>query len=68
MNEAPELAVSWREATRAVFLHYLPRGYEIREVVRGGASQRHAVYHMERRHGADPERMAGEDSEKGNWV
>jgi predicted GNAT superfamily acetyltransferase len=68
MNEAPELAVSWRDATRTVFLHYLLRGYEIREIVRGAASQRHAVYHMERRHGADEERRAADDSEKGNWA
>jgi predicted GNAT superfamily acetyltransferase len=29
------LAVRWREATRAAFLHYLSRGYELREFFRG---------------------------------
>lgn len=30
------LAVRWREATREPFLHYLSRGYEVREFVREG--------------------------------
>jgi chorismate synthase len=29
------LAVRWREATREAFLHYLSRGYQVREFVRG---------------------------------
>jgi predicted GNAT superfamily acetyltransferase len=31
----PELARSWREATRAVLPHYLDRGWEVRELLRG---------------------------------
>jgi chorismate synthase len=29
------LAIRWREVTREAFLHYLSRGYEVREFVRG---------------------------------
>jgi predicted GNAT superfamily acetyltransferase len=32
-----DLAVRWREATRAAFLHYLGRGYEVTELVPAGA-------------------------------
>jgi len=31
------LAVRWREATRQAFIHYLSRGYEVREFFRGGS-------------------------------
>lgn len=31
MDEALELAIRWREATRAVFTDYLPRGYQVTE-------------------------------------
>ncbi len=34
MDEALELAIRWREATRAVFTHYLPRGYQVMEFFR----------------------------------
>ena len=34
-SKAPELAVRWREATRAVFQSYLSRGYEVCELIRG---------------------------------
>jgi predicted GNAT superfamily acetyltransferase len=27
--------VAWREATRAALTHYLGRGYEVRELLRG---------------------------------
>jgi hypothetical protein len=30
------LAVRWREATRAPFVHYLDRGWELREFLREG--------------------------------
>jgi predicted GNAT superfamily acetyltransferase len=30
-----EHAVAWREATRAALSHYLDRGYEVRELLRG---------------------------------
>jgi predicted GNAT superfamily acetyltransferase len=29
------LAIRWREATREAFVHYLSRGYEAREFLRG---------------------------------
>jgi len=37
MEEDLSLAIRWREATRLPFLHYLGRGYEVREFVRSGA-------------------------------
>lgn len=30
-----ETAVAWRDATRRVFVHYLDRGWEVRELIRG---------------------------------
>jgi predicted GNAT superfamily acetyltransferase len=35
MAESMELAVAWREATRSALVHYLGRGYEVCELVRG---------------------------------
>lgn len=35
MNEEPSMAVRWRGATRQAFMHYLARGYEVREFFRG---------------------------------
>lgn len=35
MSRDPALAVAWREATRDVLVHYLERGYEVRELIRG---------------------------------
>lgn len=35
MDDDPALAVAWRTATRHVFTHYLPRGYEVRGFRRG---------------------------------
>jgi chorismate synthase len=35
MAKEMELAGKWREATRAVFAHYLAQGYEVREFIRG---------------------------------
>jgi predicted GNAT superfamily acetyltransferase len=35
MAGSMELAVSWRETTRRALTHYLDRGYEVREFVRG---------------------------------
>ena len=49
MDRAPELAVRWREATRAVFQHYLGRGYEVRELERAPPGRAHATYLMEQR-------------------
>jgi len=35
MDDAPALAVAWREATRTAFTHYLARGYEVTGFLRG---------------------------------
>jgi chorismate synthase len=35
MAASMDLAVAWREATRAALVHYLDRGYEVRELLRG---------------------------------
>ncbi len=35
MADSMELARAWREATRTAFTHYLERGYEVRELLRG---------------------------------
>ena len=35
MADSMELAVAWREATRTALTHYMHRGYEVRELVRG---------------------------------
>jgi predicted GNAT superfamily acetyltransferase len=35
MSRSRELAVAWREATRKALTHYLERGYEVRELLRG---------------------------------
>lgn len=35
MSTEVELASKWREAARAAFAHYLPRGYEVTEFIRG---------------------------------
>lgn len=35
MDESMELALEWRTATRAALTHYIDRGYEVRELVRG---------------------------------
>lgn len=35
MATSMELAVAWRQATRAALTHYLDRGYEVRELLRG---------------------------------
>ena len=39
-----DAAVSWREATRATFSHYLSRGYEVRELVRGEPCSRYLMF------------------------
>lgn len=35
MSRDPTLAVAWREATREALVHYLERGYEVRQLIRG---------------------------------
>lgn len=47
--EAPREALRWREATRAVFLHYLARGYAATEALRDhGAGRPRVAYLLER--------------------
>jgi len=43
MAASMELAVAWREATRAALVHYLDRGYEIREFLRGQATSHYLL-------------------------
>ena len=38
MSRDPSLAMEWREATRRALVHYLERGYEVRELMRGDAA------------------------------
>jgi predicted GNAT superfamily acetyltransferase len=43
MQDAPELALAWRAATREAFTHYLARGYEVRAFARG---ERLSTYYL----------------------
>lgn len=43
MAESMDLAVLWREATRAALVHYLERGYEVREALRGERASRYVL-------------------------
>ncbi len=54
------LAVRWREATREAFLAYLPRGYEVRELVRAGALSHYLLVRREAA-GAGEERQEIEE-------
>jgi predicted GNAT superfamily acetyltransferase len=38
MDRSTDVAIQWRTATRAVFMHYLNAGYEVRELLRAGAT------------------------------
>lgn len=44
MSGSLQLAVAWREATRSVLTHYIGRGYEVRELVRGGQVSHYLLY------------------------
>jgi predicted GNAT superfamily acetyltransferase len=46
MADSMEAAVAWRDATRTALTHYLDRGYEVRELLRG---QRTSDYLLTRR-------------------
>lgn len=46
LERDPDLAIAWRKATRAAFLHYLGRRFEARELLRGPVT---ATYVLERR-------------------
>ncbi len=43
MHDDMELALEWRHATRAVLTHYLARGYEVRELVRGESTSEYLI-------------------------
>ena len=48
MATSMELAVAWREATRAALTHYLARGYEAREFLRGQTTSHYLLIHESR--------------------
>lgn len=50
LERDPDLAASWREATRSVFVHYLGRRFEVRELLRGPVV---ATYVLARRSAPD---------------
>jgi predicted GNAT superfamily acetyltransferase len=43
MAHSTDLAVAWREATRAALTHYLDRGYEVQELVRCGRTSEYLL-------------------------
>lgn len=43
MDASIELAVAWRHATRAALTHYLERGYEVQEALRGEPVSRYLL-------------------------
>lgn len=45
MVESMELAVAWRQATRTALTHYMDRGYEVRELVRGERTSHYLLFH-----------------------
>ena len=49
-STSTELAARWREATRPVFQHYLSRGYEVCDLLRGAR----VSYYLLRRNGGTP--------------
>ena len=63
MEEDLPLAIRWREATRAPFLHYLSHGYEVREFVRAGAV---SGYVLKRREVAEVDGSPVDRSAEGN--
>jgi predicted GNAT superfamily acetyltransferase len=44
MADSLELAVAWRQATRLALTHYMDRGYEVREMVRGPKASRYLLF------------------------
>jgi predicted GNAT superfamily acetyltransferase len=43
MASSLDTAVAWREATREVLTHYMARGYEVRELLRAGATSNYLL-------------------------
>ncbi len=58
MDEAVDLAIRWREATRAVFTEYLSRGYQVREFFRRDAAS-YYLLEAEGRTGGEEARDGG---------
>lgn len=48
MATSMDLAVAWREATRSALTHYLARGYEVREFLRGQTTSHYLLTHESR--------------------
>ena len=48
MTDDLPLALEWRAATRAVFVHYLQSGYEVDDFVRGGESSQYILVPMQK--------------------
>lgn len=44
MSDSMDAAVAWREATRAALTHYMDRGYEVRELVRGDRTSHYLLF------------------------
>jgi predicted GNAT superfamily acetyltransferase len=44
MVESMELAVAWRRSTRMALTHYMDRGYEVRELVRGPLTSHYLLF------------------------
>ena len=47
MDRSMDVAIQWRTATRAVFMHYLNAGYEVRELLRAGATSDYLLERLE---------------------
>jgi predicted GNAT superfamily acetyltransferase len=44
MAESMELAVAWRQGTRTALMHYMGRGYEVRELVRDAHTSHYLLF------------------------
>ena len=44
MAESMELAIAWRRSTRTALTHYMDRGYEVREMVRGPHTSHYLLF------------------------
>ncbi len=48
MAESMELAIAWRRSTRMALTHYMSRGYEVREIVRGPHTSHYLLFRESR--------------------
>lgn len=44
MADSMDAAVAWRESTRTALIHYMDRGYEVRELVRGERTSHYLLF------------------------